>query len=52
MPKVVNKPKKWYQRTPDTMVGDEKKPSSDKNDQTKVMYGEQTDLNYKDGDRN
>jgi hypothetical protein len=30
VPKVVNKPKKWYQRTPDTMVIVEKKPSSDK----------------------
>ena len=30
VPKVVNKPKKWYQRTPDTMVITEKKPSSDK----------------------
>ena len=30
VPKVVNKPKKWYQITPDTMVVVEKKPSSDK----------------------
>lgn len=29
-----------------------KKPSSNKDDQKKVMYGEQTDRNYKDGDRN
>ena len=30
VPKVVNKPKKWYQRTPDTMVVIEKKKSSEK----------------------
>lgn len=28
------------------------KPSEKKDDSKKVMYGEQTDRNYKDGDRN